>query len=92
MDKLRKQNDGFVTAEMVDDILELDRFEKLLVRTSMGRFICSVQDVRHFVDMVENSKDDYVRDVQFATWPSKVWGTPVLARLACSNGWKETNE
>ena len=66
MEELRQENHGFVTVEMVDNILKLNRLEKLLVRTGMGRFVCSVQDVRHYVDMVENSKEDYVRDVSFA--------------------------
>lgn len=57
---------GFLTPAAIDAMAEFDsgwRMQQCLVRCSMGRFIAPAQDVKHFVDMVGRSKDDYLRDV-----------------------------
>ena len=57
---------GFLTPAAIDAMAEPDsgwRLHQCLVRCSMGRFTAPAQDVKHYVDMVGKSKDDYVRDV-----------------------------
>lgn len=57
---------GFLTPAAIDAMAVSDsgfRLQQCLVRCSMGRFSAPAQDVKHYVDMVGRSKDDYVRDV-----------------------------
>ena len=54
---------GFISAEMLPDIIEENRLHPCLVRCGGGRFVCPAQDVQHFVDIITRDKKDYVRDV-----------------------------
>jgi len=67
IEKIRTEQHGYVTAGDVPELVKHDRFTKCLVKTSMGRFTCSAQDVKHFVDMVDGHEHDYVRDVQIVS-------------------------
>jgi len=39
------------------------RFQALLVRCGNGRFIVTAQDCKWFIDIIESTGKDYVRDV-----------------------------
>jgi len=54
---------GFIQSSDVPHLKELNRLLPMLVRCGGGRFSCPVQDVEHFVEVVDASRDDYVRDV-----------------------------
>ena len=55
---------GFITDDEVEELKQIDRFRQVLVRCGCGRFTCAVQDVDHFVGIIERSKEDYIRDVR----------------------------
>lgn len=62
--KILKERGGFIISpDEINEIIELDRLHPVLVRCGSGRFSCPVQDVIHFIDIINNSKKDYVRDV-----------------------------
>ena len=58
---------GSVTADMVTDLINIDRLMLVLVICGCGRFICPVQDVAHFVKIIDEHREtksdaaDYVR-------------------------------
>jgi hypothetical protein len=54
---------GFVAPEQIPQIVAEDRFFRLLVRCNNGRFLCPAQDAQHFIDLVNASGKDWVRDV-----------------------------
>ena len=58
-----KSQGGFITKKDIEDLVEVDRLRQVLVRCGCGRFTCAVQDVDHFVGIIEGSKEDYIRDV-----------------------------
>ena len=60
------QPGGFIDEEMIDAIESIDRHAMLIVRCGGGRFMCSAQNVKHFVDIVNNERTDYVRDISVA--------------------------
>jgi len=64
--KIKKEQHGFILSDDVAALTEHDRFTRCLVRCGCGRFVCPVQDVAHFVAIVEKSGIDYVRDVSLA--------------------------
>lgn len=68
----------FVQDTDIPILIGVDRFIRVLVRCGNGRFFCPVQDVKHFVDIIESHyanstpnqqmgkggvQPDYVRDV-----------------------------
>jgi hypothetical protein len=65
--KLLDTKCGFVTDADVPGLVAEDRFTQVLVRCGCGRFVCPVQDVAHFVKIIENEGSDYVRDVSIYT-------------------------
>ena len=40
-----------------------DRLQPVLVRCGGGRFSCPVQDVDHFVSIINKEGSDYIRDI-----------------------------
>ena len=56
---------GFLCDEQIEQMSGNDstRLIHVLVRCGNGRFVCSAQDVKHFINIIENSKQDYVRDI-----------------------------
>lgn len=63
---------GFVTDQDIPELTKIDRMMLVLVRCGNGRFLCPVQDVQHFVQIIEEHSElkghdlrttDYVRDV-----------------------------
>jgi len=61
---------GFVTEDEIPKLTEISRMLKVLVQCGCGRFTCSVQDVKHFIDIIKRDAEanngdrgDYVRQV-----------------------------
>lgn len=63
--EIKKQAYGFVGPDEIAAIADENRFEMLLVRCGGGRFIAPAQDINHFVELINASGTDYVRDVSF---------------------------
>jgi hypothetical protein len=64
IEKIRAEKYGFV--DMINDlpeIIKVNRFQMLLVRCGNGRFLCPAQDASHFVEIINDSFKDHVRDV-----------------------------
>ena len=60
---LLKTQFGFIaTKEDEEKLIAEDRFTPVLVRCGSGRFRCAVQDLAHFVNVINASELDYVRD------------------------------
>jgi len=65
----------FIEDTMIPELLKIDRLLQVLVRCGNGRFVCAVQDVSHFIQIIEEHsklktketgvqfQGDYVRDV-----------------------------
>lgn len=62
-----KSNYGFVHKVQLQEILKKwysrVRLHPCLVRCGCGRFTCGMQDVQHFIDIIEKEGSDYIRDV-----------------------------
>jgi hypothetical protein len=43
-----------LTMDQVDALEKIDRFIQVLIRTNMGRFVTSVQNVRWYCGLIEN--------------------------------------
>lgn len=54
---------GCLTKEDVEELVLHLPFHKLLVRCGNGRFVTAAQNTKWFVDIINKSKKDYVRDV-----------------------------
>jgi hypothetical protein len=63
--ELRKENHGFLTAEGLKELAQLNRIMQVLVRCGSGRFVCAAQDAAHFIEIIGTEGTDYVRDVCF---------------------------
>jgi hypothetical protein len=62
--KLLKDSCGFIQNEQeLTEVVAENRLHPCLVRCNMGRFTCPAQDVDHFVDIIQKSDNDYVRDI-----------------------------
>lgn len=72
--RIEKQG-GFLNDEQVPELIKIDRLMLVLVRCGNGRFLCPVQDLNHFIGIIEEhsklvenvskplESSDYVRDV-----------------------------
>lgn len=62
--KLLKETFGFITTkEDEEKLIKEDRLQPVLVRCGGGRFSCPVQDLAHFISIINRDGKDYVRDV-----------------------------
>lgn len=62
--RIIKEQMGFITSkEEQDAVLKENRLQMVLVRCGSGRFLCPIQDLDHFVDIINKDGRDYVRDV-----------------------------
>lgn len=57
-DKIEKQG-YFISDEDLPKLEQYDRFTQVLVRCGNGRFICAVQDVAHFIKIIEEHSELY---------------------------------
>jgi hypothetical protein len=70
-----RRSGGFLTEHAVEALatLEATRLTPVLVRCGGGRFTCAMQDVAHFIALVESGTHeghrDYVRDVSLPAEP-----------------------
>jgi hypothetical protein len=55
----------FLNNEDIAEVEKIDRMMMVLVRCGNGRFICPVQNVKWFCDIIDKEGTDYVRDVSF---------------------------
>lgn len=62
-----KENDGFLRDIDLKLLAEQDRLRMILVRCGNGRFLAPAQDVKHFIDIIERDKSDYIRDISLPT-------------------------
>jgi len=74
-------NHHFIDMNDVKNLLDAGntRLRKVLVRCGCGRFLCPLQDVQHFIEIIDRdretepdrSKTDYIRDVSLfvGDWP-----------------------
>jgi hypothetical protein len=46
-----------LTFEQVDELIKIDRFIQVLVRTNNGRFLTAVQNVRWYCDLIKSHYD-----------------------------------
>jgi hypothetical protein len=71
---LRDRGGFIITKAEIDELISIDRFIQVLVRCGNGRFVCSVQDVLHFITIIDqhresnslshkNADSDYIRDI-----------------------------
>jgi hypothetical protein len=63
-DKINSQGCCLTSAD-VPEVQKIDRMMLVLVRCGGGRFLCPIQDVQHFINIIGKEKSDYVRDVSF---------------------------
>lgn len=54
---------GFLIKEDIDELAKHLPFHKVLVRCGNGRFVTAAQNVNWFVEIINKSKKDYVRDI-----------------------------
>lgn len=66
-----QERGGFLLDTMIPELIAIDRLMLVLVRCGNGRFLCPVQDVKHFVTIIEEHNktvgvtldSDYIRDI-----------------------------
>ena len=56
--------------ESLNDFVKKDRLAPVLVRCGGGRFTCPAQDAKHFIRIITEHNEDYVRDV--SRWDRQV--------------------
>lgn len=65
---------GYIHEKMIDRLIKIDRLMLVLVRCGNGRFLCPIQDLNHFTNIIgqhasmsppNSTETDYVRDVSF---------------------------
>ncbi len=54
---------GFIIGDQLDDLAMLMPSQQVLIRCSNGRFICTADNARHFIIIIQNENSDYVRDI-----------------------------
>ena len=72
--KIRRQH-GYVLEDDVDRLIAVERLMLVMVRCGNGRFMCPIQDLKHFMTIIEEHSElkatatgkkfagDHVRDV-----------------------------
>ena len=63
IEELKQKRMGFIKETELPLVVKENRMQMMLVRCGSGRFVCPAQDVKHFIDIIEREKSDYVRDV-----------------------------
>jgi hypothetical protein len=61
---------GFITDDQMEELIGINRMMLVMVRCGMGRFICPIQDAKHFIDIIERDSEannghqgEHIRDV-----------------------------
>jgi hypothetical protein len=64
IEKQIMENGGFITSQAEEDALIAENPHRVvLVRCGNGRFKCPIQNLPHFVRIINKEGSDYVRDV-----------------------------
>jgi hypothetical protein len=63
LEELKKNLYFITTKEQEDFLAKQNRFLKVLIRCSNGRFSCAIQDLPAFVELIKDNKQNYIRDV-----------------------------
>ena len=63
--ELREENYGSITSDTIKDLIEVAPNYMVLIRCGSCRLTCKAMDVEHLVNIIDESKSDYVRDVSF---------------------------
>lgn len=58
-----KERGGFITSDQMDELNKIIPNQLLLVRCGNGRFLTPLNQLNHFIRIINNEKSDYVRDV-----------------------------
>ena len=60
---------GFLPESIVKGFSHYEeaRLLQCVVRCGNGRFVCPLQDVSHFVEIIEREGSDYIRDVSLTS-------------------------
>jgi len=61
---------GFLQSEADErELLEENRLQQVLVRTSRARFLCPIQDLAYLRELINGDPENYIRDVSVsARW------------------------
>lgn len=65
INQMKEENYGSITSETIKDLVELDPNYMVLIRCGSCRLTCKAMDVEHLVEIIDESSNDYVRDVSF---------------------------
>jgi hypothetical protein len=59
-----EKNHGIITSEdQIDELEKIDRFMLVMVRCNAGRFVCPIQDLRHFRNIIQEHGGEWIRDM-----------------------------
>ena len=58
-----KERCGFITDAELPEVIKEKPQQLILVRCGNGRFLAPADQVKHFIDIIEREKSDYIRDV-----------------------------
>jgi hypothetical protein len=60
---------GFLQDTELDEVIKENPLQQLLVRCNGCRFVCSAQDAKHIIDIIERDpkRQDWIRDVSIYT-------------------------
>lgn len=63
IEKIKKEQMGFITLEQLEVLVEEKPHVQVLVRCGNGRFVTPAQNVKWFCDIINKEGTDYVRDI-----------------------------
>ena len=55
--------DMWLDENSLSNLVKKDRLAPVLIRCGGGRFTCPAQDAKHFIRIITEHNEDYVRDV-----------------------------
>lgn len=63
-------DDVWLDEKSLGELVKRDRLAPVIVRCGGGRFTCPAQDAKHFIQIITEHGEDYVRDV--SRWDQRV--------------------
>lgn len=67
-EQIGEYQEGYVNEEQLEDLLtkwhDKVRLHNILVKCGSGRFYCPMQDVNHWIKIIERESSDYVRSIE----------------------------
>lgn len=52
-DKIEHEQHGYILDNQVEELKQINRMLLVLVRCGCGRFLCPIQDLQHFIAIIE---------------------------------------